>query len=357
MTDLPVNYYPRAALVDFTERYLRALGATDEEAATVAAGVVAAAARWHPGKGQGLEKLFRLTAQCACGGIVPGAPFEIVSETPAVAMADAHKGFGYVSAQRAMAMALAKARVVGLGAVLVRHSNHYGQAGYHAETAARAGMIGLVMTNALAEMAPWGAKTAVLGTNPWGLAVPRGAEHPIVLDMALTVSGQGMIRWALREGRPVPDSWALTADGRRSTDPADFLSPDGQHPTGTQLPIGDFKGYGLSLFTDVIAGVLSGSLFGTDVFTNMADHDVGHFVLALNPETFMPRAVFEQRLAALVAQVKGAEPIEPGGEIYLPGELEFRREAETEHTGVPIDLATVERLRAMAAERGVPCPL
>ena len=72
MTDLPVNYYPRATLLDFTERYLAALGATAEEAPIVAAGVVAAAARWHAGKGQGLEKLFRLTAQCACGGIVSG---------------------------------------------------------------------------------------------------------------------------------------------------------------------------------------------------------------------------------------------------------------------------------------------
>lgn len=357
MTDLPVNYYPRATLLDFSERYLTALGASAEEASIVAAGVVAAAARWHPGKGQGLEKLFRLTAQCACGGIVPGAPFEVLSETPATALVDAHKGFGYVSAQRAMGMAIAKASVVGLGGVLVRHSNHYGQAGYHAETAARAGMIGLVMTNALAEMAPWGATTAVLGTNPWGLAVPRGEAHPIVLDMALTVSGQGMIRWAFREGRPVPDSWALTPDGRRSTEPADFLSPDGQQPLGTQLPIGDFKGYGLSLFTDVIAGVLSGSLFGTQVFTDLANHDVGHFVLALNPATFMAPAEFQARLAELVAQVKGAAPIEPGGAIYLPGELEFRREEEAERTGIPVDRATVERLRGMAAERGVACPL
>jgi LDH2 family malate/lactate/ureidoglycolate dehydrogenase len=357
MSDLPVPRYPRPLLEDFTIRYLKTLGASTEEARIVSDGIVAAAARWHPGKGQGLEKLFRVTAQCACGGIVPGATFEVVTETPAVALVDAHKGFGYVSAQRAMELALAKAEVVGIGAVLVRHSNHYGQAGYHAETAARRGMIGLVMTNALAEMAPWGARTAVLGTNPWGLAVPRAGHHPIVLDMALTVSGQGMIRWAFREGRPVPDAWALTPDGRRSTDPADFLSPDGVHALGTQLPIGDFKGYGLSLFTDVVAGVLSGSLFGTQVFADLANHDVGHFVLALNPTTFMPQALFEARLAALIAQVKEAAPIEPDGTVYLPGELEFRREEEAARLGVPVDLATVERLRTLAAERGVDCPL
>ena len=357
MTDLPVETYPRATLIDFTQRYLRRLGATEEEASIVADGVVTAAARWHPGKGQGLEKLFRLTEQCECGGIVPGAPFEIVRETPATAFVDAHKGFGYVSAQRAMRMAIAKAEQVGLGGVLVRHSNHYGQAGYHAETAARAGMLGMVMTNALAEMAPWGATEAVLGTNPWGLAIPRGEQFPIVLDMALTMSGQGMIRWAFREGRSVPDNWALTPDGRRSTDPAEFLSPDASKPRGTQLPIGEFKGYGMSLFTDVLTGVLSGSLFGTNVFTDITNHDVGHWVMAINPTTFMLPDEFQARLAELVHQVRSSAPIQSGGRIYLPGEMEFEREEATAVSGIPIDRATVVRLRQLAADRQVACPL
>jgi LDH2 family malate/lactate/ureidoglycolate dehydrogenase len=246
---------------------------------------------------------------------------------------------------------------VGIGAVLIRHSNHFGQAGYHAETAAKAGMIGMVMTNASAEMAPWGAKTAVLGTNPWGLGIPRQDAPPILLDMALTQSGQGMVMWAFRERQPVPDNWMLTADGRRSTNPADYLTPDGKKSTGTQYPIGEFKGYGLSLFTDAIAGVLSGSLFGLTCFVDMSNHDVGHFMVALNPATFMPMGDFQSRLEQLVAEVKGAEPIEPGAEILLPGELEFRREAERNRTGIPVDVVTVQRLRELAAERSVPCPL
>jgi LDH2 family malate/lactate/ureidoglycolate dehydrogenase len=357
MPELAVNYYSRATIVRFTEAYLRALGATEEEAAIVADGLATASSRWHPGKGQGLEKLFRLTAQCENGGIQPGAPFMVAMETPAVAHVDANKGFGYVTGVRAARLAVAKAQTVGIGAVLVCHSNHYGQAGYHAEQIARSGMLAVVMTNALAEMAPWGATTPVLGTNPWGLAIPRDQEFPIVLDMALTMSGQGMIRWAWREGRTIPDTWALTRDGRRSTDPAAFLSPDGQHPSGTQLPIGEFKGYGLSLFTDVITGVLSGSLFGTRVFQDARNHDVGHFVLALNPDLFMPRSEFQERLEQLVAEVRRATPIAPDGRVYLPGELEFLREREALERGVPVDRATVERLRVLASERRVECPL
>ena len=357
MTDVPVQLYERSTLASFGKAYLEALGATPEEAAIGADGMVTAAARWHPGKGQGLEKLFRLTEQCRNGGVVCGAPFEVLRETPALALVDGHRGFGYVVGVRAIDLAITKAREVGTGTILVRHSNHFGQAGYHAERAARAGMIGLVMTNARAEMAPWGATTPVLGTNPWGIAIPRADAPPILLDMSLTSSGRGMIAWAFREGQPIPDDWALTADGRRSTDPADYLSPDGLTFSGTQFPIGGFKGYGLSLFTDVLAGVLSGAQFGLTVFTDMANHDVGHVFLAIDPTAVMDRAEFYARLEQLVREIKSAQPIEPDREILLPGELEFRRERDRASTGIPVDLETVEALRKLASELGVPCPL
>ena len=352
-----VNYYPHETLIRFSQDYLQALGASDEDAAMTAEGMVTAASRWHPGKGQGLEKLFRLTNQCGNGGINVKAKFEILKETPAIALVNAQKGFGYAVGTKAMRLAIQKAKMIGLGAVLVRHSNHFGQAGYHAEVAAKAGMIGISMTNAGAEMAPWGAKTPVLATNPWGLAIPRDDGPPILLDMALTMSGQGMIRWAFREGVSIPDDWALTADGRRSTDPADYMTDDGQTFQGTQLPIGAFKGYGLSLFTDVITGVLSGAMFGTSVFSDLTNLDVGHFFIALNPDTFMLQDEFQARLEQLIAEIKSAEPIEPGDTIYLPGELEYQREAQALEKGIPINITTVEKLRALAKEQGVACPL
>jgi LDH2 family malate/lactate/ureidoglycolate dehydrogenase len=357
MSEGLVNHYPRETLLNFAYDYLKALGANEEEATITADGIVTAASRWHPGKGQGLEKLFRLTIQCENGGIQPGAEFEILKDTPASALVDAHKAFGYVAAAKAMRLAIEKATKLGIGCVLVRHSNHFGQAGYHAEIAVKAGMIGFVMTNALAEIAPWGAKTPVLATNPWGIGIPRDKGFPILLDMALSMSGQGMVKWAYREGTSIPDNWVLTVDGRRSTDPADYIADDGETFIGSQLPIGEFKGYGLSLFTDVITGVLSGSLFGLSVFADIANHDVGHFLMALNPDTFMLHDEFQARLEQLISEVKSAEPIEEGGKIYLPGELEYLHEQNTMEEGVPVDRKTVERLRELSTEHGVMCPL
>ena len=94
-----------------------------------------------------------------------------------------------------------------------------------------------------------------------------------------------------------------------------------------------------------------------NVFQDVTNHDVGHYFMALNPETFMPPDEFQSRLAELVSQIKSANPIEPDGEIYLPGEMEFRNQQERLKNGIPIDLRTVEKLREMSTEHGVACPL
>ena len=198
-----------------------------------------------------------------------------------------------------MNRAIEKARATGIAIVGVRHSNHFGIAGYHALQAAKAGLIGWAFTNAAPEMAPWGSALPVLGTNPWGFAIPRAETHAIVLDMALTMSGKGMMRWYEREGRPMPANWALTADGRETTDP-------GAARDGPMLPIGEYKGYGLSLVSDVLAGVMTGALFGMNVFQDDSNFDVGHIMVAIEPQAFLTEAEFQERLEQLVAEVKAS---------------------------------------------------
>ena len=335
----------------FAGSVLRALGASDEEARINADGVVTASLWWHPGQGQGLEKLFRYARRMRNGGIRPDASMRWVREGAAAALLDAGKGLGYVAARRAMDRAIAIAGAAGVAMVAVRHSNHFGIAGYHAKRAADAGLIGIAMTNAGAEMAPWGSARPVLGTNPWGIAVPRGdGRDPIILDMALTQSGKGMMRWLERAGLAMPDHWALTPEGARTTDPRAAMR-------GPLLPIGDYKGYGLSLVTDILTGVLTGSLFGGQVFQDDLDYDVAHTMIAVSTDAFMQRAHFEERLEALIAEVLTAPPIDPDRPVQLPGEAEQRRARRRLRLGVPVDGRTVAGLRELAAELGVPWSL
>ncbi len=341
-----VNLYSLETLSAFTTTFMRALGATADEAAIISDGLMTASQWWHPGQGQGLEKLFRYTRRVKNGGILPAAPMTWLVDAPAYALLDAAKGFGYVAAHRAMSRAVDKAKASGIAMVGVRHSNHFGIAGYHALTAAKSGLIGWSSTNAAAEMAPWGSAKVVLGTNPWGIAIPRSSEDAIVLDMALTMSGKGMMRWYERENRPMPDNWALTPAGKPTTDPSDAM-------TGPLLPIGEYKGYGLSLFTDVLAGVMTGALFGLDVFQDDRNFDVGHMMIAIDPAALMPATDFDRRLEQLIAQVKNAEPIDSARPVMLPGEVEFRRMSARAQNGIPVSRETVDQLRDLAADIGV----
>jgi LDH2 family malate/lactate/ureidoglycolate dehydrogenase len=346
-----VKRYPEPVVRTFARDLILGLGGSPEEADVVSDGITTASLWWHPGQGQGLEKFFRYHRRVKNGGYVPRAKLTWVREGPAYALLEANRAFGYHAGNTAMRKAIELAGKSGIGIVGVRNSNHFGIAGYHAKTAAESGFIGLAMTNAKAEMAPWGAKNAVLGTNPWGWAVPRRNAYPIILDMALTMSGIGMIAWAHREGRTVPDDLALTADGRRTTNPAELLNGS------TQLPIGRAKGYGLSFMTDVMTGVMMGAQFGMSVFQDDSHFDVAHVMTAVNVEAFMPRQQFFDRLEQLIREVKSASPITPGEEILLPGEAEQRRMQDRLKNGIPVDAETVEKLRPIAADLSVPFPL
>ena len=341
--EVPVNLYPESTLRKFATDFLHALGATTEEAEIISDGLMTASLWWHPGQGQGLEKLFRYHRRVKNGGIVPDAPMEWVKDGPSHALLDAGKGFGYVAAHRAMSRAIEKARDGAVALVGVRNSNHFGIAGYHALQAAKAGMIGWAMTNAGSEMAPTGSAKPVLGTNPWGIGIPRKNHPPIVLDMALTASGKGMMRWLGRAGKPMPETWALTPEGQRTTAPDEAMD-------GPLLPMGEYKGYGLSLVTDVLTGVMTGALFGLSVFQQDTNFDVGHQMLVVRPDAFLDRQDFENRTEKLIEEVKTAPPIDSDQPVVLPGELEHQRMEERRRKGVPVDRETVEKLHGLAQE-------
>jgi len=332
----------------FCKSVLLSLGTTKEEAEITADGLVTASLWWHPGQGQGLEKLFRYKRRILNGGIKPSASMVWLKDEQSIALLDAQKGLGYVSANKGMKKALQKAKTTGISMVGVCHSNHFGIAGYHAKWAANAGMIGIAMTNAGAEMAPWGSTTPILGTNPWGISIPRpNGKQPIVLDMALTQSGKGMMRWFQRQGSTMPKSWALTQSGRITEDPEAADS-------GVLLPMGDYKGYGLSLITDILTGVLTGSLFGSQVFQEDTNFDVAHTLIAINIESFMDKVIFDQRLELLLSEVLSAPPLDPELPVQLPGQAEQTRALKRKIEGVPVDEQTVKGLEVLADELNLP---
>ena len=336
----------RESLGVFVVEVLRAMGLPAEEAEIFGGALIFSELRFHPGHGQGVKKLRRYGERFAKGLIDPAGRWEVVKESPALALVDAHNGIGTVAATRAMHLAIEKAKVCGIGQVVVRDSTHFGSSAVHACLAAEAGCIGIALTNAGPEMAPWGGREGAVGTNPWGIAAPTGLGFPAVLDIALTTAGKGMMTWHAAEGRPMPLDWALTPEGEETDDPQAALA-------GALLGIGQYKGYGLAFMTDVLTGVIAGGGYGLTPYSVEAKMDVSHTLIALDIEWFMPLEEFRQRMDDFADMVR-SRALRPGfTEILLPGEQEARRVERKSAVGVPLEDGALADLQALGAELGV----
>jgi LDH2 family malate/lactate/ureidoglycolate dehydrogenase len=181
-------------------------------------------------------------------------------------------------------------------------------------------------------MAPPGGRTATLSTNPLAFGVPAGRHPPIVFDMAtLTVAATKVLQ-ALLSGRPVPEGWIADAEGRPTTDPGQFGSyQDGRRVVhGLMLPLGSpsagYKGFGLVMLVDLLAGVLTGGAFAREA--SQAKADVGDFFWALDPAAFRPREEFLARVDAQIDQIKGSERLEGAEERSAESSARRSRVAE-----------------------------
>ena len=301
----------------------------------------------------GTSRLKVYLTRIESGAMAREARPHIVTETPASGLIDGANGFGQVVARRATEVAILKATASGMAAVTVRGSNHCGCLAYYTLLMAQAGLIGFASTNAPAFMPPFGGKAAFFGTNPFSFSAPAGRNFPFVLDMATSQVARGKIINAAREGRPIPEGWAITRDGHPTTDAQAGLE-------GFVLPMGGAKGSALAFMVEILAGVLTGALLSPRLPRMYEDLDqpqqLGHFFLALRPDLFIPEEEFRQRMDALLAGVRSVPPA-PGFEhVLAPGDLELSKEAEYRRLDVPILPGVLAEFRELAARYGVPLP-
>lgn len=287
-------------------------------------------------------------------GLVNPAPelkFERVA--PGAARLDGQNGLGFVIATRAVTEAIDIARDTGVGLVGICNSTHYGMGATYLLQAVEAGYLAMVFTNASRAMPPWGGRAELLGTSPFAVAAPSPNGVPFVLDMSPTVAARGKIRKAAREGRPIPDFWALDAEGRPTTDPEAALA-------GTLLPIGGPKGSGLSMMLDILCGVLTGANFAGEVGNQYQDYErpqgVGHFILILRPDLFISAEDFATRMAHLADVVKSNPKAEGFDEVFMPGEIEARKETTHRASGIPYRRSDLAPLLKIAAESDIAPP-
>ena len=278
-----------------------------------------------------------------------------IRETTTTALVDGDSGFGLIVAYRAMELAIRKAREAGIAMVTVTNSHHFGASQYYSTMALPHDMIGLSMTNSPAEVVPTHGLKPMLGTNPLSFAVPTGKEPPYVLDMATSAVAFGKLEIAQRKGVSIPQGWAVDKDGNPTTDPNDGFEGGALLPLGSSAELGNYKGYGLAVLVDILAGVLSG--MGYSVTLSEEDRKMGHFFGAIRIDGFRPVDEFKAMMDDMLAALRATPPV-PGRErVLVSGQMEHETKQERSRHGIPLHPEVLNGLKEQAQKLGVDFPL
>ncbi|RMH40080.1 MAG: Ldh family oxidoreductase [Alphaproteobacteria bacterium] len=273
-----------------------------------------------------------------CGKVDGQARPALDHPRPGALVADAATGFAHPAIEMGFEALIPLAREQGIAALAVRNSYNCGVLGIHTRRLAEAGLVGLGFTNAPASIAPSGGSKPVVGTNPFSVAVPGPDGTPaILIDQSASTIAKSEVMKHAREGRPIPVGWALDAEGNPTTDPEVGLR-------GSMAPSGGYKGVGVALLVEVMAAALSGATLGIHASpfsgTKGGPPRTGQFFIAIDPEATSGGA-FAERIGDLVAAIRGQEG------AHLPGDGRRAARAGAEREGVPVSVATLERIAAI----------
>ncbi|MBR9764878.1 MAG: Ldh family oxidoreductase [Rhodobacteraceae bacterium] len=288
----------------------------------------------------GVQRLPRLVARLRAGLADPLASGVVRETRPAVFTVDGGEGLGPVVMMRALERLAALTPVHGLTLAAIRNANHIGMLAYYAEAAAARNLIGIVLTTSEALVHPYGGTEAMLGTNPIAIGIPTGAE-PYILDLATSRVSMGKIHHHALTGTPIPEDWAVDAEGRRTTDPEAAKA-------GAIAPFGGAKGYGLGLAVELLVAALAGSSFAPEVGGTLDATEIankGDILILIDPAAGEGSAA---GLAAYLDRLRASRPADPARPVAVPGDGMRARRAQALCEGIELPGALYDEIRALA---------
>jgi len=286
--------------------------------------------------GHGLRRVPSYGAQAASGKVDGHAVPTAERTRPGVLTVDAANGFAYPALALAMDALPEMARTQGIAVAGVRRSHHAGVTGLFVEELARQGLVALMLVNTPAAIAPWGGARALFGTNPIAFAAPVPGAEPIVIDLSVSRVARGNIMAAGQKGEPIPEGWALDAEGAPTTDPAAALS-------GTMVPMGQAKGAALALMVELLAAGVTGANYAAQASSFFTAEGpppgTGQFLMVLDPGAMFPGAL--ERIGALAAAVEGE------ADARLPGRRRQALRARIGAEGIALDAGLAAEIAAL----------
>jgi len=341
--------FPADQLRDYCTQILCCLDVPRTDAELVSDSLVAADLRGVESHGTHLMSLYfdRLRG----GEIRPRTEISVVRDEGSTVLLDGGLGLGQVAGVCAVDLAAERARLHGAAAVAVRESTHLGALGYYTLRAAEQGVIAFAFQNGPAFVPAYGGLTPLFSTNPMSYAIPAEQEPPIVYDVATTAIAGNKLHLARKRGETIPEGWATDARGVPTTDPQaaslDHLQWFGGH-----------KGFGIALLVELLAGVLTGSSFGTQEhsaseLTGRQRVAKGYLFVALDPERFVGGDEMRKRTDLLIRDVHASELAEGVERVYVPGEIEHLCHEERSARGVPLAPELVAEFERFGRELGL----
>jgi len=289
----------------------------------------------------GVNRFPRFVSTIRNGSVDPAAEPSCLSALGALERWDGRLGPGNLNAQTCMDRAIALARAHGIACIALGNTNHWMRGGSYGWQAADAGFIALCWTNTMPNLPPWGAINPVIGNNPLVLAVPRPAGH-FVLDMAMSQFSYGALENYRRLGQPLPVPGGYDSAGQLTSDPAAIEAS--QRP----LPIGYWKGSGLSILLDAIAAVLALGNATHRLSTDpLRESATSQTFIAIHPAALGDAARQSQIADEIAASIHAATPADPAVPGRYPGEKTLRLRAENLAHGLPIDESTWSTISEM----------
>ena len=345
---MPIFSAPQ--LIKLAGDTFHAAGAIAEEAQIVANALIAANLEGHDS--HGVVRVPEYVAWMEEGRIHHGAEMEIERETDAFAVINGNWGWGQVIGKKAIEVGIEKAAKVGVAVVSVHNCNHLGRAGDYPLMAAKRGMAAVLYLNTHGGgklVAPWGGRERRLSANPIAAAIPRSSDESFVLDISTCAIAGGKLHIMRNAGKPVPPNCIIDAQGRPTTDAADYFGP----PEGALLPMAGHKGFGLGLMCDILAGALSGAGCSRPTTTRVGN---AFFGVVINIPMLRDRKAFDADVDQLTDYMKSC-PLAPGFDgILIPGEPEGCIRRERQKQGIPVDEGTWAEVTAAAEKYKVPLP-
>ena len=275
---------------------------------------------------------------------------KIEKETAATVLIEGDQAFGPVVTVFAMNKTIEKAREAGVCWTIIRNTTHQGAMAYYSLMAAEQDMAGIAVVCSPPNMAAFGSKGKGVHNSPIAIAVPAGERNPPVLDMATSVVAGGKLSLAQDKGESIPPDWSLDPQGNPTTTPS-F--------DNVLLPFAGPKGSGLALMFATLSNVMVANPLLEPNITGRAPTSRGvqnSFLVAVDIAAFTDVDEYKDNIDLLIAAQKTLPTADGFDEILVPGEPEYRMQAERSRNGIPLPMGTVENIRPIAERFGVEMP-